>query len=333
MRFEPNDSAENSIGDASGQLRIHYYLADGSHKMDALTRNQCEAEILGILSEFSRLFEIKLDVESQAYGQGGLQDYLSLIGQQQAQVETLITVLVPLFGFANWAIHIGGKHKLTKQQIQQNELVLEKTRLELKRMQRDEEMAEKKSETHELPLEPIPSTEEIIRAALSQKKIAIRRSNMYRTLMAYDKVKAIGFSKYHAANSPEFQIERTAFPQFIIDPEDIDPISLESVNIEIVSPVLRDGKNKWRGIFEKQSISFELDDSTFKKSVLTRQVKFQNGSMITCDLDIQLRENELGDIETVGYVVRKVHEISDVPSQPTSEAPRQLNIDLAGKTE
>lgn len=328
-----NDIEEEFVGDARGQIRIHYHLNDDSHRMDALTRNQCEAEILGILSEFSRIFEVKLDVESQAYGEGGLEEYLSLLGQHSDQIQTLVAVLVPLFAFANWSIHIGGKHKLTKQQIQQNELVLQKAKLELKKMEREEESAQKGAETSQLPLESPPSNEEIIRAALSQKKIAIRRSNMYRTLIAYDKVKAIGFSKSHAANSPEFQVERAAFPNFIIEPEDLEPISLESVNIEIVSPVLRDGKNKWRGIFEQHPISFELNDSTFRTSVLNRQVKFQNGSMMSCDLNIQIRENELGDIETVGYVVTKVHGISDAPSQLTTSAPHQLNINLAVRGE
>lgn len=329
----PNNIEEEFLGGTDGQIRIHYHLNDGSHRMDALTRNQCEAEILGILSEFGRLFEVKLDVESQAYGEGGLEEYLSLLGQHRDQIQTLIAVLVPLFAFANWSIHIGGKHKLTKQQIQQNDLILQKTKLELRKMERDEESAEKSAETSQLPLESPPSNEEIIRAALSQKKIAIRRSNIYRNLIAYDKVKAIGFSKSHAANSPEFQVERAAFPNFIIEPEDLEPISLESVNIEIVSPVLRDGRNKWRGIFDKHPISFELSDSTFRTSVLNRQVKFQNGSMITCDLEIQIRENELGDIETVGYVVTKVHGISDAPSQLTTNAPQQLNINLTLKGE
>lgn len=311
----------------SGEFRIHYYLGDQSHQMDALTRNQCELEMLSVLIEVGRLLNIDVNIETKAYGEGGLQEYWNLAGSSKDQIELLISVLVPLFGFTNWAIHIQGKLKLTQQQIKQNELTLAKTRLEIKKLGKEVD-DQSKGETKQLELETFPTSEEIAKALLSQKKVAIRRSNMYEKLISNEKVKAIGFSNSHKSHSQESQVARAEFPKFIVKPEDVEPISIQQVSIEIVSPVLRSGKTKWRGLLDKKPINFEIGDQVFLLSVLTRKVHFENGTTIVCDADVLLRENELGEIETAGYVVTKVHQVVSGDGQRSTHDGNQLEINL-----
>lgn len=56
----------------AGKLQLHYYLDGGSHSMDALVRNKCEAEILALIQEASNEFGFQLAIESEAFQEGGL---------------------------------------------------------------------------------------------------------------------------------------------------------------------------------------------------------------------------------------------------------------------
>jgi len=298
----------NSVDDSGGEFRIHYHLANDKHQMDASVRNQCEAEVLLTVAEVARTLGIFCRLETRAYGQGGLQEFLTILGQNKDQIATLTTVLVPLFAFANWAVHIRGKHRLTDQQIRLNELVIQKTRLELRRLER-QDADESTAATQPLALEPPPAPEEIALALIANKRIAVRRSNFYRKLLASDEITAVGFASAHAVNSPEFRVDRNKFGEYIVDVGDLEPTRLEKVKVEIISPVLRSGANKWRGLMDKRSFSFDLEDREFREAVLNRKVQFQNGTTLLCDMDVLLRENEQGEVETVGYVVTHVHEV------------------------
>jgi hypothetical protein len=295
--------------ESHGEFRIHYHLVDDKHQMDALVRNQCETEVLATVIEVARTLGISCRVETRAYGEGGLQEFLALVGQYRDQIATLVAVLVPLFGFANWAVHIKGKNKLTKQQVQLNELVIEKMRLELRKMRHEDANGELDSATGSLPLEPTPTPEEIASALIGQKRVAVRRSNFYRKLLLSDEVTAVGFARAHAANSPESYVERNKFADFIVDVGDLEPTRLEKVPVEIISPVLRAGSNKWRGLLDKRSFTFDLADRDFLDAVLSRRVQFQNGTTLLCDMEVLLRENEQGEVETVGHVVTQVHDV------------------------
>ncbi|MEY4438696.1 MAG: hypothetical protein RIQ36_160 [Pseudomonadota bacterium] len=327
MSHKQEDALDQVNRDDSGEFRIHYYLDDQSHQMDAFTRNQCELEMLSVLSEVGRLLDMEVSIETKAYGEGGLQEYWNLAGTSKDQIDLLIRVLILLFGFTNWAVHIRGKLKLTEQQIKQNELTLAKTRLEIKKLGKEVDDLTK-GETRQLELEALPTSEEIAKALLAQKKVAIRRSNMYEKLISNEKVKAIGFSKSHKSRTPESQVARAEFSKFIVKPEDVEPISIQKVTVEIVSPVLRSGKTKWRGILDKKPINFEIGDPVFLLSVLTRKVHFENGTTIVCDVDVLLRENELGEIETAGYVVSKVHQVVSGDGLSTTNDGKQLEINL-----
>jgi hypothetical protein len=76
--------------------------------------------------------------------------------------------------------------------------------------------------------------------------------------------------------------------------------------IEIVSPVLTDGRAKWKGILNEEPISFSMNDTVFRNSVTSKEKAFKNGDAIICELTIHKKLNELGEIIVSGYVVEIV---------------------------
>ena len=80
------------------------------------------------------------------------------------------------------------------------------------------------------------------------------------------------------------EIPRAQFHSYLINSTELDPIETENAHIEIVAPVLKGGRAKWRGIYNQESISFSVLDPDFLDDVYTRKVSFSNGSVILCSL-------------------------------------------------
>ncbi|EOH9330705.1 hypothetical protein ACMEFY_000818, partial [Campylobacter jejuni] len=72
----------------------------------------------------------------------------------------------------------------------------------------------------------------------------------YKKVENYEKIKKIG---YQFNNSNELIIEREQFKSFIIE-ENKDIETIEEAEIEIISPVLKEGKYKWRGIYNGEKL-------------------------------------------------------------------------------
>ena len=85
----------------------------------------------------------------------------------------------------------------------------------------------------------------------------------------------------------------------------------DDAKIEIISPVLKQGDYKWRGIYNGDPISFTMSDSDFKQDVMLKKVSFQNGSTIECVLTVARKLNEVGEVVPVNYTVGTVIEKVD----------------------
>ncbi len=62
------------------KLELHYYLNNESHSMNAFIRNECEKEILIILKEIITNLNILIEIESEAYTEGGLRQVWKFLG-------------------------------------------------------------------------------------------------------------------------------------------------------------------------------------------------------------------------------------------------------------
>ncbi|OAI27340.1 hypothetical protein A1355_18305 [Methylomonas koyamae] len=187
------------------------------------------------------------------------------------------------------------EEKLLELQTEESRLNIEKLKLELKKLKEDKEDQE--------ALEII--SDEVIKSS----KVLVRRSNFYEKAIRYEKISNVSYSHLDSENipvSPSINIDRDAFRFFIIHSKALKSINVEDAIIEIVSPVLKAGNYKWKGIYEDEVITFAMADSDFRYQVQSKQVAFQNGSTITCVLEIQRKLDETGEIVITGYAVTTV---------------------------
>lgn len=317
--------------DGAGELKVHYHLQGGVHQMDAVTRNKAEGELLALLREVSGTLGVPFLVETKAYGEGGVVEYLDLIFQHKEQITFVMAVLSPLLGTPFYL----AKLRQTKQQTLLNELTLKKLKLEIaEKVAAAEERAQKKASEQKpvaLPLEPPATPDDIAKALLARKKIARRRSNYYEALLEDARIEAVGYAQAHQREAAERLVRRATFADFVVDRVDMEPLVYKRIQIEVVAPVLRSGSLKWRGIFDKKVISFDLQDEGFRDRVAAKRVQFQNGTTLLCDLEVLQREDETGGTEVTGYVVSEVHEVRSPP--PPAETPRgeQMHLHLVGR--
>jgi len=267
-------------------------------------------------------------VETHAYGEGGLVEYLNLIFQNQTQIASVMAILGPLLAAPFYL----DKYKQSKQQTQINELNLKKIKLEIQ--EKEDAAAEREgkklteAKNNVLPLESMPTADEVAQALLTRKKIARRRSNYYEILLIDSQIDAVGFVPSHRKDAIENMVKRSDFANFVIARSDLEPLVYEHIPIEIVSPVLRSGSIKWRGLFEKKVVSFELQDQAFRREVVSQNVQFQNGTTLICDFEVHQREDDTGDIEIAGYAVTKVHDVKSPHAPQQKRTEEQLRLPL-----
>lgn len=317
-----------NVGD-SGEFKVHYHLSDGAHRMDAVARNRAEGELLALLKEVGAILGLPVLIETRAYGEGGLVEFLSLIFESKEQITIAIAILTPLLG----APFYFDKIKQSKQKTALNELNLKKIKLELQ--EKEDATAEragnkaKDSKNEVLALESPPTANEIAQALLTRKKVARRRSNYYAILLMDPKIEAVGFAPSHSKDVTELKVPRSEFAAFVIAQSELEPLVYERISLEIVSPVLRSGLIKWRGIFDKKLVSFELQDQSFRNEVASQKVQFQNGTTLICDFEVHQREDDTGEVEVEGYAVTRVHEVV-TPQAPQKQRPEdQLKLPLS----
>ena len=300
--------------DSIGEFKVHYHIAKGLHQMDAIARNRAEAELLALMRELSGTIGAPFQVETKAREEGGVVELWNLVFQHKEQIAFVMAILGPLLSAAPF---YKAKLRQSKQQTVMNELTIQKLKLELaEKEDAAVERAEKKQrdgKTDALPLEPPLTPEEVAKALLSRKKIARRRSNYDERLIEDPRIEAVGFAPTHRRAAPEQVVQRGNFTDFVVARADLEPLVYRDVPIEVVSPVLRSGGLKWRGVFDKKVISFDLEDREFKDRVTAKRVQFQNGTQLRCDLEVLQREDETGDVEIAGYVVSAVHEVRSPP--------------------
>ncbi|WP_429052599.1 hypothetical protein [Aeromonas rivipollensis] len=284
------------------KLELHYYFTDDSHNIDAIIRNRCEAEILAILIEAADILNMDVTVNSEAYAEGGFREFWKLLGSHGNQITILLAIVSILLS----RIPISDPEiEALEKEIKQ--LTIEEKKLNIQKL---------KLELQEKPVDDIDQT--VIKKAASyvdkSLKFVKRRSNLYSHLTGYHKVQKIGFNILDNNFEPlesERIIDRVNFKKFILSSNKLNSEIDESAVIEIVSPVLKEGRYRWKGIYEETTITFDMLDAQFKEDVLLEKVAFKHGSTITCVLRIGRELDEVGDIKITGYAVSTVLEISD----------------------
>ena len=258
------------------QFIIHYYLNDDSHSMNAFVRNAMEKDFLSIVNTISSSLNLKIELESRAAKEGGFIEILDIIEAHPVSS----TIIVSSAGYAIKRFLeylLTGAYK--KNKLENKKLELEILKLKKESAGIDENQLE--------------------------QKLARPISNYYAKIEKYEKIRAVGFG--NEINN-EYVVQRDEFRNFILIDDKEEEVD-DDANIEIISPVLKEGRYKWRGIYKNESIDFSMGDSKFKNDIIDGRYDFGNGSFINCQLFITKTYDEFGnECKNRSYRVAKVYE-------------------------
>jgi len=281
-------------------FELHYYFNNDSHLIDASLRNKCEGEVLAILYEAASILAIDASLYSSIPSEGGFRDFWKAMGKNNNQITILLVIAtivlsrVPTTDPEMEAL----EKEIKKLTIEEKKLNIEKLKLEL------EDKA-----VSEVDKNIINKAAKVIDKNL---KVVKRRSNLYSLLSNEHTIDKVGFtlSDSNSGNyfSDERQILRENFTKFIIRSDTLRADVDENAIIEIISPVLKEGRFKWKGVYEDAVISFDMNDADFKEDVLLENIGFKHGSCIRCVLRKSREIDEIGEVKVTGYAVTIVVE-------------------------
>lgn len=296
----------------ASKFEIHYFLENDSHSMNAIVRNNCEAELLAIAYEIISQFQLGITLEAEAWREGGLRNRWNALSTSD---KIVIALGAPTLLFTVLGVVLS---RFPTDDILQDT----KNCLEIERL------------SEELSQEVV--SEEVIKkcASLIQKnpKVKMRRSNFYKQLHHNDKVSQVGFIGLDSEDNPvsdEKKVPRADFPKFILRTNKLPVETIEDAHIEIVAPVLDNSRAKWKGIFAETIISFKMNDKVFKDTVIAGSISFKNGDIYECILEIHRAINDSGDIIISKYVVQTVLDKIDSGKRVETESGKRFRRELA----
>ncbi|ENM5791891.1 hypothetical protein V4V45_003801 [Vibrio mimicus] len=280
----------------STKLQMHYYLENGSHSMDAIARNKCESEVLAIVQEIAKALNTQIVIEAEAWKEGGLRDIWAFTNANAA----VISVIVSIAGI------VISRIPTTDPELEQ----LQKEDLKLSILERRINLAKLQKEVEEDKVTQ-DTVEKVASLVDTNYKVVTRKSNFYKQLNNTPKITKVGINGLDKEGEEAFKeamVQRSDFKRFILHSNSL-PVQIEdNAVIEIISPVLRNGRHKWKGIYKGESISFSMNDQDFKRDVLSEQISFTHGAAIKCVLHIHRKLDEVGDVVVTGYSVDTVIE-------------------------
>ena len=288
------------------KLELHYYLTDGVHSMDAFVKNKSEAELLKVFKEISDILELDLTFEIEALDEGGIKEYFKVLKNKKSRKKAIRLLSSVGLIFSGVIINVVSNNltknnELEKSQLEESQLNIRKLKKELE----NDNISEEKSKI---------IIQKITIFISNSEKIKFHRSNFYSHLLNESKLEKISTTELdenYNSISEEKIVKREDFKENIIEKIKIDSEYIENANIEITSPVFGKSKIKWRGNYDSKPISFNLKDSSFKNSVVNREISFKNGTSIKCQLELEKEIDNEGNIKTTNinvYDIIKVFE-------------------------
>lgn len=298
------------------KFAIHYYFNDDSHSMDAIIRNKCESEVLAIILEVADTLSIPIDINSEVFRKGGLRDFWKLLGNNNNQITVLLVITtIVLSRIPMNDPEIDALEKEIKQ------LTIEEKRLNIEKL---------KLELQHKTVQQVDKTVigKVARHVDKNLKIVKRRSNFYSQLSSYHKITQVGIYSLNSNFEPfidERLVTKSGFRNFILSTNRLGSEVDDMAEIEIISPVLKEGRYKWKGIYNEKTISFDMYDSEFKEQVLLEMISFKHGSAIKCVLRLGRELDEVGGVKITGYSVATVINVIDGKDiTPTLQGKRYL---------
>jgi uncharacterized protein (DUF697 family) len=311
----------------SNKIQLHYWLEGGAHNMDALTQNKSELEFIRLISEMGKIFDLDFSIETEALVEGGIRRWFKLALKNENKRATITVGLISALVIATVATPITTALSKT------TEMLIEKLfEDELDRREKELDIEGKELDNDWKKLNNEKLKQELknnITKIDSNTKIKKYKSNFYEELEKEKRLEKISFTVEDNERKPlsrELYILKENFKEFILASNEIDTEPIEDAVIEIISPVLKKGDYKWKGIYNGKAISLNMKSNEFKTLIQTGKIEFKNGSAIKCVLDIKKELDNDGNEKIIAYNIMSVNEYfeNDRPIEtPEGKSSRQ----------
>jgi hypothetical protein len=281
--------------ESSNSLQFHYLFKDESHSIDAVLRNDCEKELLNIFKDVSESLGISIRLETLPSEDGGFKETWRFLGKNSVQITLIVsitTIILSRFPVEN--------EKLTELQIENLRLDNEIKRKELEKLK-----LEFLYEDGDLDENKLKDSVDLV---VKNYKIAWRKSNLFKKLQNYHKVDSIEVQRFRDENpvGPSRNIPRRDFPKFILRSDDLPDLHVEAAIIDVISPAIKPGNFRWKGFYQKEIITFEMEDRAFRSHVLQGDIHFSNTFSIEVEMIQKRKIDQDGGIKITNTIVSRV---------------------------
>lgn len=266
------------------EFQVHYFLnQEGLHTFNAFQHNICEKQLLQSLKIIAAMANCRdLTIELKPSQEGGWKDRIT-IGGSVASLLVFVSAYIPYFFSPAVDKNVDTKNLV--------------------------EIAEKIAEGKF-------TEEEVGILVAGNERLEAYASLYYKNLKKEPRVVKVEGQVINPESKKVIctsTINQKDFDTHIVNRYK-SKIDIKGTTIQIISPILVDAKSfKWRGKYSGDVISFDLKDNDFITQVHNRDVLFESGTSIKCDLQIDQTIIEKGPMKKVknSYTVTQVYSWED----------------------
>ena len=274
------------------KLELRYYFNDKSNYMDAMIKHRSEKEVLSLVRTLADMLDIKMTVYCESFAQQeGFREIWSVAGENSRLISVLLNLFMQVW--TRPSLLVGGQpvvdRSVTDEEKMQREIALLRNNLRKK-------------------MPGITVTRELVELLSASPRFCKCKSNFYEAVRGYPKVTKFTLRELNENNrsrSGSLEVKREQFDYYILRSDELPSVKDNKATIEIISPVLKDARYRWKGIYNKggETIDFYMCDEDFKKDMFDEKIAFKSGMCIDCVLEIQRKMSELGEVVNISYTV------------------------------
>ena len=279
----------------ANKLELRYAFNDRSYYMDAWVLQRCEKEVLTLVRALAEMLDVKMRIYIEPHDKmNGFREKLAVAGEDSRAISVVLNMVMRIMSCPT--LSIGGQSLIDRSEADEEQLQKEVALLRRGLRLKDHGTTPSKRLLDLLNQSP---------------RFCKCKSNFYEALRGYPKVVKLTMRELNEkdrSRSGLLEVKRELFDYFILRSDELPMIKDNRASIEIISPVLKDSKYRWKGIYNKggETIDFYMQDEEFKKQMFDDKVSFTSGMCIDCVLEINRRLSEIGEVVNVSYVVTTV---------------------------
>lgn len=277
------------------KLELRYYFNDKSNYMDAMIKHRSEKEVLSLVRTLADMLDIKMTVYCESFAQQeGFREIWSVAGENSRLISVLLNLFMQVW--TRPSLLVGGQpvvdRSVADEEKMQREIALLRSNLRKK-------------------MPGITVTRELVELLSASPRFCKCKSNFYEAVRGYPKVTKFTLRELNENNrsrSGSLEVKREQFDYYILRSDELPSVKDNKATIEIISPVLKDARYRWKGIYNKggETIDFYMCDEDFKKDMFDEKIAFKSGMCIDCVLEVQRKMSELGEVVNISYTVETV---------------------------